>query len=47
MTVKRFVDLAAALLGMFVLSLVMVVLWIVVRIKHGSPVLFCQQRPGL
>ena len=32
---------------MFALSLVMVVLWIVVRIKHGSPVLFCQQRPGL
>ena len=47
MTVKRLVDLAAALLGMFALSLVMVVLWIVVRIKHGSPVLFCQQRPGL
>jgi sugar transferase EpsL len=47
MTVKRLIDLAAALLGMFALSLVMVVLWIVVRIKHGSPVLFCQQRPGL
>jgi sugar transferase EpsL len=44
---KRLVDFAATLLGLLVLSLLLVVLWIVVRIKHGSPVLFCQQRPGL
>ncbi len=44
---KRFFDFTATLLGLLVLSLPLVVLWIVVRIKHGSPVLFCQQRPGL
>ena len=44
---KRLFDLTATLLGLLVLSLLLIVLWIVVRIKHGPPVLFCQQRPGL
>ena len=47
MIVKRLVDFTAALLGLLALSLLLVVLWVVVRIKHSSPVLFCQQRPGL
>jgi lipopolysaccharide/colanic/teichoic acid biosynthesis glycosyltransferase len=47
MIAKRLVDFTTALLGLLVLSLLLLVLWIVVRIKHGSPVLFCQQRPGL
>jgi len=45
--VKRLIDFTAALLGLLSLSMLLMVLWIVVRIKHGSPVLFCQQRPGL
>ena len=44
---KLLFDLTAALLGLLALSMLLMVLWIVVRIKHGSPVLFCQQRPGL
>jgi lipopolysaccharide/colanic/teichoic acid biosynthesis glycosyltransferase len=45
--VKRLIDFTATLLGLLVISPVLVVLWIMVRIKHGSPVLFCQTRPGL
>ena len=45
--VKRLIDFTAAILALLVLIPLLVVLWIVVRIKHGSPVLFCQQRPGL
>ena len=47
MIVKRFFDLTATVLGLLIISQILVVLWIVVRVKHGSPVLFCQQRPGL
>jgi sugar transferase EpsL len=47
MVFKRLFDFTAALLGLLALNLLLVILWIVVRIKHGSPVLFCQQRPGL
>ena len=47
MIVKRLIDFTAALLGLLVLSLLLMVLWIVVRIKHGPPVFFCQHRPGL
>jgi sugar transferase EpsL len=47
MMVKRFVDLTALLLVLLAFSPLLVVIWTMVRIKHGSPVLFCQQRPGL
>ena len=47
MMVKRLVDLTASLLVLLAFSPLLVVLWTIVRIKHGSPVLFCQQRPGL
>ena len=43
---KRLVDFTATLLGLLVISPVLVVVWVLVRIKHGSPVLFCQTRPG-
>jgi len=43
---KRFVDLGATLIGLLASSPLMVLLWILVRLKHGSPVLFCQVRPG-
>lgn len=44
---KRIFDIFSALLGIFVLSLVLIITAILVRIKLGSPVLFKQQRPGL
>ena len=47
MMVKRLVDFTAGMLALLVLMPLLVVLWIMVRINHGSPVLFCQQRPGL
>ncbi len=44
---KRVLDMIGALTGLIVLSPVMVVLWVVVRIGLGSPVLFRHERPGL
>lgn len=43
---KRLVDFSLTLLGLFASSPLLMVLWILVRIKHGSPVLFRQIRPG-
>lgn len=43
---KRLFDILLSGLGLIVLSPVLLVLSIVVRIKHGSPVLFTQPRPG-
>lgn len=36
-----------ALAALVLLSPVMVSVWVLVRMKLGSPVLFCQERPGL
>lgn len=44
---KRFVDIALALLGLIVLSPVVLFVAIGIRRKLGSPVLFRQIRPGL
>ncbi|MCI8522791.1 MAG: sugar transferase [Lachnospiraceae bacterium] len=44
--VKRFLDFMLSLMGIIVLSPVLLVLWILVRVKLGSPVLFHQERPG-
>lgn len=43
---KRVFDVIGAVTGLVVLSPVMLILWIVVRIGLGSPVLFRHQRPG-
>lgn len=43
---KRLADVALALLAMVVLAPVMAVLAVVVRLQMGSPILFCQERPG-
>lgn len=43
---QRPVDFIITLFGLFLIAPVLVVLWIIVRIKHGSPVLFRQIRPG-
>ncbi len=45
--VKRPQDFVLALVALLFLSPVLVVVWVLVRMKLGSPVLFCQERPGL
>jgi lipopolysaccharide/colanic/teichoic acid biosynthesis glycosyltransferase len=44
---KRLFDFTAALLGLIVLALPLLVLMALIRRKLGSPVLFRQTRPGL
>lgn len=44
--VKRMIDIILSLAGIILLSPVLLVLWILVRVKLGSPALFTQQRPG-
>jgi lipopolysaccharide/colanic/teichoic acid biosynthesis glycosyltransferase len=44
--VKRALDIAAALAGLVVLSPLLLVLWVLVRRKLGSPAIFRQERPG-
>jgi sugar transferase EpsL len=44
--VKRILDLFLAGLGLLLLSPVLLILAVLVRLAHGSPVLFRQQRPG-
>lgn len=44
--IKRLLDFFISLMGIIVLSPILVVLWILVRVKLGSPALFTQQRPG-
>ncbi len=43
---KRFFDIIISLAVLILLSPVFIVIAIAVRIRHGSPVLFCQERPG-
>ena len=45
--IKRLADVVMSAAGMFLLSPVFAVLAVLVRLKLGTPVLFCQQRPGL
>lgn len=45
--VKRAFDCCASFAGLVLLSPVLVVLYMLVRAKMGSPVFFCQRRPGL
>lgn len=44
---KRFFDFVASAIGLFLLAMPLAVLAWQVRRKLGSPVLFCQVRPGL
>lgn len=44
---KRLFDLLLSLGGLLVLALPLLLLWVLVRHKLGSPVLFRQVRPGL
>ena len=43
---KRFFDFILSLLALIVLSPVLLIVAILVRTKLGSPVIFCQERPG-
>ena len=43
---KRFLDFTLSLMALVVLSPVLFVVAILVRLKLGSPVIFCQERPG-
>jgi sugar transferase EpsL len=43
---KRALDLAAALIGLLVLSPLMLAIALIIRVRLGSPVLFRQRRPG-
>ena len=44
---KRSIDIFLALLGLVVFSPLLLLLWVMIRVKLGSPVLFRQERPGL
>lgn len=44
--VKRIIDFSCSLIALIVLSPVFIILAILIHIKLGSPVLFCQERPG-
>jgi lipopolysaccharide/colanic/teichoic acid biosynthesis glycosyltransferase len=44
--IKRFLDIVLSLCAIIVLSPVMLITAILVRVKLGSPVIFCQRRPG-
>lgn len=44
---KRVFDLVLTVPGVLVISPLLLVLALMVRLKHGSPILFCQTRPGL
>ena len=43
---KRIFDIIASFIGLLILSPVLFLLAIIVKIKHGSPILFKQTRPG-
>lgn len=45
--IKRLMDVLVSGLALIVLALPLVMLALAVRVKLGSPVLFCQVRPGL
>lgn len=44
--IKRLLDIVCSLCGIIVLSPIYLVLFLLVRVKLGSPVLFTQDRPG-
>lgn len=45
--IKRFFDLAATISGIFLVWPLLLLLALLIRCRLGSPVLFCQVRPGL
>lgn len=45
--IKRLLDIFCCVLAILLLGWLMAILALIVRIKHGSPVLLAQDRPGL
>ncbi len=45
-SIKRFFDILISFTGLVVLSPILLIVWVMVRVKLGSPVLFTQERPG-
>jgi len=45
-SIKRFFDILISFTGLVALSPVLLIVWVMVRVKLGSPVLFTQERPG-
>ena len=45
--IKRILDFICSLVAIIILSPIFLILWILVKIKLGTPVLFKQERPGL
>ena len=43
---KRFFDIVLSLLALIILSPVLLIVAVLVWVKLGSPVIFCQERPG-
>jgi lipopolysaccharide/colanic/teichoic acid biosynthesis glycosyltransferase len=44
---KRIFDFSAALIGLLILSLIILIISVLIRIKLGNPIFFRQKRPGL
>lgn len=44
--IKRWIDIILSLIAIIVLSPVFLIIWFLVRIRLGSPVIFKQERPG-
>lgn len=44
--IKRFIDILVSGVGIILLSPLLLILWILVRVKLGKPALFTQERPG-
>ena len=44
--IKRILDICCALAAMIVFCWLYAIVAILVRVKLGSPVIFCQERPG-
>ena len=44
--VKRLLDIIISLCAMIILSPLLLILWVLVRIKLGKPALFAKERPG-
>ena len=44
--IKRILDFVLSLLALIILSPLMLIIWVLVRIKLGKPAIFKQERPG-
>ena len=44
---KRLIDIFASILGLILLSPIFLILFVIIRVNMGAPVLFKQARPGL